>query len=330
MHFYLGIDVSKAKLDCALRLSNGKYRNKVIDNNPVGFKDLQTWLHKHKVQPVNAIHVCMEATNIYWEAIALHLANLGMKVSVVNPAQIKAFGASRLVRTKTDKVDAQLIAEFAAERDPKAWEAPSKSEQQLRALVLRRDALQAMRTQESNRLGVAQETVRRGIEEHLLWLEEEIKAINKKIRDHINKDPDLKAKKDLLEGIPGIGKSSSASLLSFYADTKRFDNARKAVAFAGLDPRQHESGSSVRGKAKLSKVGHSFIRKAMYMPAVVALYKTAWGIAFYERLKTSGKCNMVIIGAMMRKLIHVVFGVLKSGMPFDVSKHMKVSEKALA
>lgn len=97
----------------------------------------------------------------------------------------------------------------------------------------------------------------------------------------------------------------------------RFANARQAAAFAGLDPRQHESGTSVKGKPRMSKVGHAFLRKALYMPAMVTLYKTDWGTRFRERLAASGKPPKLIIGAMMRKLVHVTFGVLKSGKSFN-------------
>ncbi|WP_139220108.1 transposase, partial [Collimonas sp. OK412] len=105
-------------------------------------------------------------------------------------------------------------------------------------------------------------------------------------------------------------------------NTDRFGNARKAVAFAGLDPRHHESGSSVKAKPRMSKVGHTFLRKALYMPAMVTLYRTAWGKTFRARLAASGKPPMLIIGAMMRKLIHVAFGVLKSQKSFDASLHI--------
>ena len=157
----LGIDVAKAKLDCALRLTSGKFRHKVVDNTPAGFKALDDWLAK---EGATALQVCMEATGTYWEAVAEHLAERpAATVSVINPAQIKAFGASRMVRTKTDKVDAKLIAQFCAERTPAPWQAPTPAEKNLRALVLRLDALQVMRTQESNRLEVARESVAEGI-----------------------------------------------------------------------------------------------------------------------------------------------------------------------
>jgi transposase len=296
--FQLGIDVSKAKLDCALRLTDGKLRNKVVANTTQGFDDF---------------HVCMEATGIYWEAVAEFLACIkGCTVSVVNPAQIKAFGASRLVRTKTDKVDAELIAAFCAERNPPPWQPPAPAEQALRALVLRLDSLQAMHTQESNRLGVARAAVKEGITDHLKWLDDEIKRVIEQIRQHIDSDPDLHDKQRLLDSVPGLG---------FYAQPGRFSNARQAVAFAGLDPRQHESGSSVKGKPRISKIGHSFLRKALYMPAMVTLYKTNWGKKFLAHLAASGKPPMLIIGAMMRKLIHVAFGVLKSGKKFDPALH---------
>jgi transposase len=316
--YHLGIDVAKAKLDCALRLPDGKHRNKVVNNNAGGFKTLLEWLQKHGAA---AAHVCMEATGVYWEEVATYLATQGLPVSVVNPAQIKAFGASHLVRTKTDRVDAQLIAAFCFERSPALWQAPSAKEQALRAMVLRLDALQNMRTQESNRLEVARETVKAGIASHIAWLNKEIDQLARQIRQHMDNDPDMKDKQELLDSIPGLGERTIACLLAFYGDLQRFDNARQAVAFAGLDPRQHESGSSVRGKPRLSKVGHSFLRKALYMPAMVALHKTAWGKVLRQRLAAAGKPPMLIIGAMMRKLVHVAFGVLKSRKAFDPTLH---------
>lgn len=319
MHlFHLGIDVAKAKLDCALRLPDGKLRSKVVENNFKGFQVLTEWLEKHGA---TTVHVCMEATGVYWEAVAEYLATQGMAVSVVNPAQIKAFGASKMVRTKTDKVDAKLIAEFCLERRPDPWQAPTPSEQALRAMVSRLEALQVMRTQESNRLEVARDAVRAGITKHIEWLDEQIKALSKTIRDHIDGDKTMKDKQAILESIPGVGERTIAILLAFYSNLDRFSNARQAVAFAGLDPRQHESGSSVKGKPRLSKIGHAFLRKALYMPAMVTLYRTAWGKLFRDRLAAAGKPPKLIIGAMMRKLVHVAYGVLKSGKSFDPALH---------
>ncbi len=315
----LGIDVAKTKLDCALRLPEGKLRHKVVENSPDGFQALNVWLEK---QGVSELHVCMEATSIYWEGVAEFLAALTqVTVSVVNPAQIKAFGVSRMVRTKTDKADARLIAEFCAERCPPPWHPPSPAEQALRAMVLRLESLQVMHTQESNRLAVVRPSVKDSVVKHLQWLDQEIEALSQAIRDHIDSDPTLRDKRRLLDSIPGLGDRTIAVLLAFLADPQRFDNARQVAAFSGLDPRQHESGSSVKAKPHLSKVGHAFLRKMLYMPAMVALYRTHWGAIFRGRLEASGKPPMLIIGAMMRKLIQVAFGVLKSGKIFDPTLH---------
>jgi len=318
MKTVLGIDVAKAKLDLALKLLNGKFRTRVVANTPQGFADLLAWLAKHEVVE---LHLCMEATGTYWEAVAESLADAGFSVSVVNPAQIKAFGAASLVRTKTDRVDARLIAEFCLAQCPQPWQAPTKAMRELRALVARREALQAMRIQEHNRLEVAREAVRSGIEAHLEYLAQAIAEVQAAIRQKIDDDPGLKAQCELLDTVPGLGEKTIPVLLSYYGGPQRFDRAKAAAAFAGLDPRQHQSGSSVRGKPRLSKIGHALLRKTLYMPAMVTLTRTTWGRLFRDRLAAAGKPPMVIIGAMMRKLVHVAFGVLKSAKPFNPELH---------
>lgn len=318
MTFILGIDVAKAKLDLALRLPDGKFRSKVIDNTPDGFATLTAWLARHTTDP---LHVCMEATGVYWEAVAEYLADAGHTVSVVNPAQIKAFGGAQLVRTKTDRVDARLIADFCSAQRPAPWQAPPPAVRALRDLVARRNALDAMRTQEHNRLLVARDALKPGIEAHLTYLQDAIAEIDAAIRQRIDDDPGLKEQYALLDSVPGLGEKTIPALLSHYGGETRFGKARAAVAYAGLDPRQHESGSSVRGKTRLSKVGHASLRKALYMPAMVAMTRTEWGRAFRDRLAANGKSPMVIIGALMRKLIHIAFGILKSKKPFNPALH---------
>lgn len=314
---YVGIDVAKAKLDVVLLTAAGKLRNKVVPNSRSGFELLQQWLNAHGAAGAT---VCMEATGTYWEGVAEALADAGFTVCVVNPAQIKAFATSRGVRTKTDRVDARVIAEFAQAMHPAPWQPPSPQRRQLRALVLRLDAVQTMRIQEGNRLEVARDAVTDDIARHLAWLDAEIEQLVKRIHDLIGNDPDLHKKQELLDSIPGIGERTIALLLAFI-DVSRFDNARQCAAFAGLNPQLHESGSSIHGKPRLSKVGHALLRKGLYMPAVAALHRTAWGRVFRDRLAQHGKPPMLIIGAMMRKLLHVAFGVLKSGRPFDPALH---------
>jgi len=314
----LGIDVAKAKLDCAL-LCAGKFRSKVVENTPSGFKMLQAWLDKYA--PQQTLHVCMEATSTYSEAVALMLTAAGHTVSVVNPALVKAHGQSCGLRTKTDAVDARLLADFCREKRPPAWQPPSANELALRALVQRHQALVEMQTQEKNRLETAREAVSGSLREHLDWLDSELFRIERAIAKHIDDDPDLRSKRDLLDSIPGLGERSIATLLAYLGQAPRFENARQFVAFAGLSPRLHESGSSVRGKPRMSKMGHAFLRRALYMPAMVTLYRTAWGRLYRERLAANGKAPKLIIGAMMRKLAQVAFGVLQSGKPFDPALH---------
>jgi transposase len=315
----VGIDVAKVKLDVTLKRPEGKWRSKVVANSAVGFEELRLWLAKHGV---TCAHVCMEATGVYWEGVASDLADHGFAVSVVNPAQIKAFAGAMGVRTKTDAVDAKVIAEFCASRAPDLWQPPSKSVRRLRALVGRRDALVDLRTQESNRLEVTtDEEVRRSIEQVIALLDEQIKKIERQIAKDIDDDPTLKHQRELLASIPGVGDKTIAMFLSHYGGTLRFDKTRQAVAFAGLDTRQHESGSSVQGKPRLSKMGNSAIRRALYMPAVVAMTRTPWGRAFSSRLLAAGKPKMLILGALMRKLVAIAYGVLKSGTPFNPAIH---------
>jgi transposase len=319
--YILGIDVAKAKLDIALRLPNGKFRSKVVPNTPDGFNTLSEWL---KRQGADSVHACMEATGIYHESVAEFLTDTGHTVSVINPAQIKAFGAASMNRTKTDKKDARLIAQFCAEKRPAAWNPPPEKLREIRALVARRDALEAMKTQENNRKQVARDTVLDGIEKHLEYLKKEIEAIDSEIRQKIDDDSELKKQRELLDSIPGLGTKTIPILLSFFGGTLRFGNARQAAAYAGLDPRQHQSGTSIHLKPRISKMGHVLLRKALYMPAMVAANKTEWGRAFKARLTANGKAPKVIICAMMRKLVHVAFGVLRSGEPFNAALHNAV------
>ena len=179
-----------------------------------------------------------------------------------------------------------------------------------------------MRAEEKNRIESARDSVRDSLNKHLQWLDEEIKRIEQQISQTLDDDPSLRGKRELLASIPGLGERTLAILLAYGLGCERFDKARQFVAFAGLSVREHQSGSSVRARPRLSKVGHSRLRSALYMPAMVALYRTAWGRRYRDRLADNGKPAKVIIGAMMRKLVHVAFGVLKSGRKFDPELHI--------
>lgn len=315
----VGVDVAKAKIDVALKLPAGKWKSKVLANSPVGFDELRAWLAKHGVL---CAHVCMEATGVYWERLAEDLADHGFAVSVVNPAQIKKFSGALGVRTKTDAVDARVIAEFCATTMPRLWVPAAKSVRRLRALVGRRESLVDLRTQESNRLEVAAtDEVRLSIQTVIAHLDQQIEDIDRQIRRDVDDDPTLREQRELLASIPGFGDRTAAMFLAHFGGELRFDKTRQAVAYAGLDTRRHESGTSVNGKPRISKMGHSQIRRALYMPAITAMCRTGWGKAFAARLLAAGKPKKLILGALMRKMVAIAYGVLKSAKPFNPAIH---------
>ena len=311
----LGIDVSKLKFDVALLRESGKFKHRVFPNSAAGFAQLSAWLEK---QQAGRVHACLEATGAYSDSLATYLHEQGHLVSVVNPAQIKAYAESHLTRAKTDKADATLIARFCAERRPPEWRPLPREARDLQALVRRLDSLLEMRQMEENRLGVAATAaVKESLAGHLAFLDEEVSRTEALIRSHIDSHPGLRGQRDLLVSIPGIGGTTAAKLLGELMDVKLYESARQLAAFAGLAPRLHESGSSVKKRAKLSKVGAPRLRKALYFPAIVAIKHNPYIKEMSARLRRRGKCPMQVIGAAMRKLVHLAYGVLKSGRPFD-------------
>jgi transposase len=312
----IGIDISKLKFDLCLLRDNGKLKHKVFANTAAGFLQLSAWLQKQKVERA---HLCMEATGTYGEALTLYLVDAGHVVSIINPAIIKAYTQSHLSRTKTDKVDATLIARFCLERQPPAWSPLPREVRELQALVRRLESLLEMHQMKVNRLeaGVSAELVRESLTEHIAFLEEEIKRTSALVRQHIDQHPTLREQRELLVSIPGIVDTTAAKLLAEMLDVKLYKSARQLAAFAGLVPRLHESGSSIKRKARLSKIGAPRLRKALYFPAIAAIKYNPSIKALSIRLKERGLCPMQIIGAAMRKLVHLAYGVLKSGKPYD-------------
>jgi transposase len=312
----LGIDIAKLKFNVCLIQHNGKLKHKVFPNTSTGFEQLKEWLSK---QSIERVHACLEATGTYGEALSLWLHEAGHTVSVINPAAVKAFAQSRLSRTKTDRVDAELIARFTQAQAPPPW-APLPAEvRELQALVRRLESLVEMRVMEENRLssGITVDVVRQSVEELLLHLNEQIKRTEELIRNHINSHPGLKRQRELLDSIPGIAETTAALLLSEITDFTQYRSARQVAAYAGLVPRERQSGSSVRGRTRLSKIGNARLRRALYFPAITALRCSPFFQQWAEGLLKRGKSKMSVICAVMRKLVHVAYGVLKTGKPFD-------------
>ncbi len=308
----LGIDIGKQKFEVHL-LVNGKAKSKSVSNSKEGFLILSQWLKKHNA---GLVHACMEATGNYGDELALYLHDAGHTVSIVNPARIKGFAQSELIRTKNDMVDAGIIARFCLAMNPEPWSPPAPAVRRMQAIARRLDALVAMRTQELNRLGVAHSLVEPSIKQHLLYLDFEIEKLKKQMRSEIDDDPDLRNKRDLLITIPGISDSTISVILA-ELDFKKFESVREVVAFMGLAPKDKISGTSVKGKPRLCKTGNARLRKCFYMPAMVAMRFNPVVAQFQHHLKENGKNGKVIVCAAMRKLVHIIYGVLKTGKPFN-------------
>src|SRR5512136_2229173 len=214
----LGIDIAKQRMEVAL-LVDGKIKNKSFKNTTEGFEALALWLRKLGIVKVQA---CLEATGNYGEELAIYLHEAGHPVSIVNPARIKGFAQSELVRTKTDKIDAGVIARFCLAMKPETWVPPAPEIRSLRALVRRVDSLIDMRSQEKNRISTAHESVIVLIKEHIVYLDQEIEKIRKQIADLIKQNPHLKQRKDLLDSIPGLGKATVPHLLAELDNLDKF------------------------------------------------------------------------------------------------------------
>ena len=317
--FYLGVDVSKKKLDCMLLNStNGKLKSKSLSNTKAGFEELIGWLAENKAPEA---HVVMEPTGVYHEPAALALTDAGLTLSLVNPAQLRQFAQGLGVKNKTDKADSTVLARYGEAVKPEAWQPPSKSARHLKALLARRDAVADDLQREQNRqeaveFAVSPEEVRQSINQSISFLKAELKRLEETIEEHIDSDPGLRDKKDLLETIPGVGERVSTNLTALFA-AKTFDSAEQLAGYLGLVPVHGESGTSVHKRPHMSKAGPAHLRKLLYMPALVARQWNPHIKAFSERLLAKGKAKMAVIGACMRKLAHLCFGVVHTGRPYD-------------
>jgi len=311
----LGIDISKATFDVALQIGE-KTNHQKFENTPEGFKQLSIWLQKNKVKKV---HACMEATGQYGERLAEDLYQKGHDVSVVNPARIKAYAGSKLRRNKTDKADAELIAAYCQREIPTLWSPPEISFRDLQALERHLDDLQSMLQQERNRLqsGIRTQIVIKQLQAHEEYLEEQIILTKQAMQDLINNNEKLKQQRDLLVSIPGIGELTAAKILGEIRDVRMFESARQLAAYAGVTPRHFVSGTSIHKKSRMSKTGNTNLRKALFMSAISAKNRNQIVAPFCQRLKQNGLSPKQIVCASMRKLLHLIFGILRSGRPFD-------------
>lgn len=311
----IGVDISKHTFDCSYSVDGKNWNHKVFDNKAKGFQDFLKWISPHKVL---SCHVVMEATGRYGEDLAEFLYAQGCLVSILNPAQIKYYSKSCLTRSKTDKVDSRLIADFASKHELKLWQPPTEEIKKLKALERCLESFKGDKTQIINRLEHEKDKeVCSLLTERLDLIEQQIQSLESSLKTLAKTATSVKEAVTLLQSIPGIGATTAFSLLGELPDLSTFDSAKQLSAYAGLNPSTQVSGSSVRRKSSLSKTGSRSLRKLLYFPAIVAICHNPMIKEFAERLKLKGKKPMVIIGAAMRKLLHIVFGVLKKQRPFQ-------------
>ena len=315
----LGIDIAKDKIDVVLLVS-GRRRRKTFANSRSGHAHLLQWLQD---KGVAVSHACMEATGRYWEALALQLHDAGHRVSVVNPCQVKNFARSKLIRNKTDSVDADLVAEFCLLFKPVRWSPASPAKRHLRDLVRVRESLRASLIEYRNRLGEGMlcGPASAALERIIDALEEELASIERAISEKIATCPMLATEMALLTSIPGIGVMTAAGILAEVPDISLFRNAKQVAAYAGLSPRNRQSGSSILGPGRLARTGNANLRSLLYLPALTALRFNPVIKTFADNLRAKARlAPKQIVAAAMRKLLHLCFGVLKNAKPFNLNQ----------
>jgi len=321
----VGIDVSKSTFDAHLLTPGGKRgKHFTFATGDAVVGKFTAWLKR--VAPGGTAQICMEETGCYGRKLAKILHEAGHTVSLVNPNMIKRYGESLNVRTKNDRADAWLIASYALERAPRAWTPPPSGRAELIALKRRRDQLVNMVRTANNHIeadsGDSAE-VTASLARNLATQEAELQRISNAMKDAIALDKEFKETCKLLQTIPGVGPTTAMGLIAELPDLRNFTSSRELCAYAGLSPREEKSGSSVRGRTRLCKQGRTALRSLTYMPALtVKRMKDGPFAKFVHGMEVRGKEKMCIVGALMRKIMAVVFAVMKSGNKYDAARHV--------
>jgi transposase len=298
----------------------------VFPNRASGHQALIAWLQKTGAR----VRVCLEATGLYSLdlALALHAA-CGIEVAVLNPKTVNRFAAT-LCRSKTDPADAQVLADYARRMPFQLWQPPTVTALELRAITRHIAALIQQHTRESNRLHAASAAgarcVRRDLKHSLQDLEHRIEKL--RAAALVQQDPELRSRLALLLSMPGIGEVSALNLLGELALLAPGLSVRQWVAHSGLDPAHHESGSSVRKPARISRAGNRYLRRALYMPALVAVRHDAHLRAFYQTLLARHKAKLQALIAVARKMLHAIFGMFRWHSGYDGSRLLPKLELA--
>jgi len=323
-----GTEVSAKELAVSLRRGETLEPLRNFTNTLEGHRMILHYLRR----PGRAVRVCMESTGLYGLDLALALSGQrGLEVMVANPRAVRHFAQALMKRSKNDQIDAGVLEKFAGHMPFKPWQRPSAAMLGLRALARRLRELVEMQTAEKNRqhaVGLSQAipaVVRRDLERSLRAQQTAIKRLTQQARKLIAQDPQLTERFELLDSVPGIGETSAAQLLGELGALAPDLDARQWVAYAGLDPREYTSGTSVHKKPRISKAGNQRLRHALFMPALVAVRYDPHLRAFYQHLLVKGKVKMQALVAVMRKLLHALHAMFKTHQPYDGSKLVRLN-----
>jgi transposase len=326
-----GIEVSRHTLVVALRAGDHDEPPREFPNTPQGHQALLRFL-EHAAGPVR---VALESTGLYGLDLALTLHQARVAVMVANPRAVRHFAQAMMQRSKNDQLDATVLREFAARMPFVAWRPPSATALKLVAVARRLEALTEMLAAEKNRRHAASLSealpaiIRRDVERSIETQQRSIERLTRAAQEFILHDPELARRFELLLSIPGVGSTSALHLLAELTLLPAGMDVRQWVAYAGLDPRQYTSGTSVHKKVRISKAGNQHLRRALYMPALVAVRHEPHLRAYYEHLLARGKTKMQALVASMRKLLHAIFGMLKHDQLFDGQKLYAVMDTSL-
>ena len=319
----VGIDVSAKTLAVHLQSSQGSRQRFTVDNTRSGHQKLCRRL----TESGEPTRVALEATGLYSLDIALALVcQAEVALMMVNPRSLRDFARAALRRSKTDAVDAEVLLEYCQRMRFQPWQPPAPAALELRAISRRIADLTDLLTQERNRLHAVSvvsslgSVVLQDLEGHLRHLEGRIEALQTQAWRLIEGQADLQQKAQLLVSTPGIARKSAIHLLAELCVLPRDMEARQWVAYAGLDPRSYDSGSSVHKPPQISRCGNPHLRRFLYMPALVAVRCDPHVQAFYNQLVTRGKKPLQALVAVMRKLLHSLHGMLRHHTPFDGAK----------
>lgn len=319
---YLGIDVGKCDLYVHLKSYSAEHvrkQSKVYPNTTKGVLDLILWVSK--TTTIQETYACLEHTGHYGKLLIQAFETSPIcAFYVVNPYQIKCFARQKLRRNKSDKADAKLITQFLEQEQPylHPWNQTNKHKEALKELSRYYDELTQQVARLKTRIQATQQPIIiKSVKKRIKQLEAEKEMTTKEMQKCIKKEAELKQQAELLESIPGIGAISVPILLAELPDLNSFRSARDLAAWAGVTPRHYQSGTSGRVKTPITKVGSPRIRKALFFPAISAMKFNPILKTFAQRLREKGKQPKQIVLAVERKLLHLIYGILKNNTPFN-------------